>query len=374
MSDQALPNSPVNLSVNPLWIALFAAVIVHIVVMFSVQVSKPEPEHFSKSIDITLVNAPTTQAPEKAQFLAEENQLGGQQTNKPEPAKQAVPEQEKPTPKPQPEKIKPTPPANPIPKTPPAPKEKPTPKAPPEKIKPVAKEKPIPKVPPEKIKPVSPEKPIQKVQAEKVEPIKPVPKEKPIEKRVPDAAEQKIIAQQKAEWNMMTQDTAEQKTETRKHSTIDSQSQQHHALSAASLQQQIAEMGTEIRQKPASTTPTKTKYVNQVSANKYVAAQYLKDWEAKVERTGNNNYPAAASKPGFSATLTMDVFIKADGSIDAMRITQSSGIPELDEQAKNIVRMSAPFPPLPSKLRSELDVLVITRSWKFSDESGLITQ
>ncbi len=371
MSDQALSNSPVNLSAHPLWIAVFAAVIVHIVLMFSVQVSKPEPENFSKSIDITLVNAPTTQVPEKAQFLAEENQLGGQQTNKPEPAKQAVPEQEKPIPKPQPEKIKPTPPANPIPKTTPAPKEKPTPKAAPEKIKPVPKEKPIPKVPPEKIKPVPPEKPIQKVQAEK---IKPVPKEKPIEKIVPDAAEQKIIAQQKAEWNMMTQDTAEQKTVTQKHTTIDSQAEPHHALSAANLQQQIAEMGTEIRQKPASTTPNKTKYINQVSANKYVAAQYLKDWEAKVERTGNNNYPAAASKPGFSATLTMDVFIKADGSIDNMRITHSSGNPELDEQAKNIVRMSAPFPPLPSKLRSELDVLVITRSWKFSDESGLITQ
>jgi protein TonB len=371
MNQQALSNSPVNLSVNPLWIALFAAVIVHIIMMFSVQVSLPEPEHFSRSIDITLVNAPTTKAPEKAQFLAEENQLGGQQTQKPEPVKQAIPEQEKTTPKVQPEKSKPNPPVKPIPKTTPAPKEKPTPKTPPEKSKPIPKEKPIPKVEPEKVKPIPQEKPIPKVQAEK---IKPVPKEKPIVERLPDEAERKLIAQQTSEWNTMIQDTIEQKTVTRKHTTIDSQAEPHHAISAASLQQQIAEMGTEIRQKPAVAPPTKTKYVNQVSANKYVAAQYLKDWEAKVERTGNNNYPAAASKPGFSATLTMDVFIKTDGSIASMRITQSSGTPELDEQAKNIVRMSAPFPPLPSKLRSELDVLVITRSWKFSDESGLITQ
>jgi protein TonB len=371
MNQQALSNSPVNLSVNPLWIAVFAAVIVHIIVMFSVRVSMPEPEHVSRSIDITLVNAPTTQAPEKAQFLAEENQLGGQQTQKPEPAKQAVPEKEKPTPKVQPEKIKPTPPVKPTPKTTPAPKEKPIPKIPPEKIKPVPQEKPIPKVQPEKIQPVPQEKPIPKVSPEKIQPVL---KEKPMEKKLPDAAEQKLIAQQTAEWNAMIQSATKQKTVTRKQTTIDSQAEPHHAISAASLQQQITEMGTEIREKPAVAQPTKTKYVNQVSANKYMAAQYLKDWEAKVERTGNNNYPAAASKPGFSATLTMDVFIKADGSIDAMRITQSSGNSELDEQAKNIVRMSAPFPPLPSKLRSELDVLVITRSWKFSDESGLITQ
>jgi protein TonB len=100
----------------------------------------------------------------------------------------------------------------------------------------------------------------------------------------------------------------------------------------------------------------------------------VKDWETKVIRTADNNYPVAASKPGFSAILTMEVGIKIDGSIDSMRITQSSGNPELDEAAKRIVRMSAPFPPLPTALRRELDVLKITRVWKFSDESGLITQ
>jgi protein TonB len=36
--------------------------------------------------------------------------------------------------------------------------------------------------------------------------------------------------------------------------------------------------------------------------------------------------------------------------------------------------MSAPFPPLPAALRKELDVLLITRVWKFNDESGLVTQ
>ncbi|MGZ8144487.1 MAG: TonB family protein, partial [Methylosarcina sp.] len=74
------------------------------------------------------------------------------------------------------------------------------------------------------------------------------------------------------------------------------------------------------------------------------------------------------------ATLSMDVGIKVDGSIYSMRIRKSSGIPELDEAAKNIVKMSAPFAPLPLELQKELNVLVITRVWKFSDESGMTTR
>lgn len=347
MSDQALSNSPAVLSTNPLWIAVCVAVIVHLVLMVGVQVDKLDPEQFSKSIDITLVNSPTAQAPEKAQMLAEENQ-------------QASGEQQQ---------------LNP---------QQPMPKVLPEKIKPVPQQKPLPMIAPEKVKPTPPPKPIQQPPVEKVKPM-PIPQEKPepkpvkevesvIPKEQPFKADLPPVSKPDVEQKILTQDKAEQKITTRTHSTLNSQPDTHRHISAATLQQQIAEMGSEIRQAPPSVMETKTKNINQVSANKYVAAQYLKDWETKVERTGNNNYPAAATKAGFSATLTMDVAIKSDGSIDSMRITRSSGNPELDEQAKNIVRMSAPFPPLPTKLRSELDVLVITRSWKFSDESGLITQ
>jgi periplasmic protein TonB len=70
----------------------------------------------------------------------------------------------------------------------------------------------------------------------------------------------------------------------------------------------------------------------------------------------------------------MEVGINIDGRIEYMNITQSSGNSELDEAAKKIVRMSAPFPPLPLALRNELDILKITRVWKFTDESGLVTQ
>lgn len=148
----------------------------------------------------------------------------------------------------------------------------------------------------------------------------------------------------------------------------------HPQLSPELLQQQITQLGTEIRHSQQSGDQSKIKTVNMVSAHKYVAAQYLKDWEDKVERMGNLNYPEIAIKKNFSASLSMDVGIKVDGSIYSMRISRSSGIPELDEAAKNIVRMSAPFAPLPLELQKQLNVLVITRVWKFSDESGMTTR
>jgi protein TonB len=142
-------------------------------------------------------------------------------------------------------------------------------------------------------------------------------------------------------------------------------------LTAEALQQQIAQLGEQIRNTRQSTEESKIKFVKSVSTHKYLAAQYVKDWEDKVERTGNLNYPAAARKPGVSQSLTMDVGINPDGSIYSMRIVNSSGNTALDEAAKRIVKMSAPFAALPTELLQEVNVLVITRVWKFSDETGM---
>lgn len=67
-------------------------------------------------------------------------------------------------------------------------------------------------------------------------------------------------------------------------------------LTAESLQQQLKQLGTEIRESQASADQSKIKFVDSVKAHKYVAAQYMKDWESKVERTGNLNYPEVATK------------------------------------------------------------------------------
>lgn len=180
-------------------------------------------------------------------------------------------------------------------------------------------------------------------------------------------------AEPKAKQKLITQQKAPVKVVAEKHSETTHDTVKRPHLTKEMLDQQLAQLGTEIRLKQQSADQTKIKFANSVSAHQYVAAQYVKDWERKVERTGNSNYPTMATKKNFSGTLTMDVGIKADGSIYSIRITRPSGYPELDEAAKRIVRMSAPFPALPSELLKELNVLVISRKWKFSDESGLTT-
>lgn len=199
--------------------------------------------------------------------------------------------------------------------------------------------------------------------------------EKHIKKSAPEAsntkAVKKVLTQLKSDQRIAVESTRPEADS--KPAAEDSVESRPH-LSPELLQQQITQLGTEIRHTQQSGDQSRIKFVNMVSAHKYVAAQYLKDWEQKVERMGNRNYPEAAAKKNFSATLSMDVGIKADGNIYSMRISKSSGIPELDEAAKNIVRMSAPFAPLPLELQKELSVLVITRVWKFSDESGVTTR
>ncbi|MDA1342328.1 MAG: TonB family protein [Proteobacteria bacterium] len=179
------------------------------------------------------------------------------------------------------------------------------------------------------------------------------------------------LAEPKAKQKLITQQKAVAKVVSEQHPEATHDTERHPQLTAESVQQQITQYGTEIRLKQQSSDQAKIKFANSVSAHKYVAAQYVKDWERKVEHTGNMNYPAIAQQKNFSGTLTMDVGIKADGSIYSIRISRPSGYPALDEAAKRIVRMSAPFSALPSDLLKEVNVLVITRKWKFSDESGM---
>lgn len=200
------------------------------------------------------------------------------------------------------------------------------------------------------------------------------PLAKPVKKSASEESQpktvHKVLTQQKSEKKVVI--ASKPKPEPVKQEIVEKRPH----LSAESLQQQIAQMGTEIRQSQQSADDTNIKFVSEVSAHKYLAAQYMKDWESKVERVGNLNYPEVAAKKNFSGTLTMDVTINADGSIHKITIKRSSGNPALDEAAKRIVLMSAPFAPLPIELLKELNpkILGITRVWKFSDESGMTSR
>ena len=53
---------------------------------------------------------------------------------------------------------------------------------------------------------------------------------------------------------------------------------------------------------------------------------------------------------------------------------RSSGYRLLDDAAVRIVKMAAPFAPLPPALRKETDILHILRTWQFQSDNSLATR
>lgn len=189
-------------------------------------------------------------------------------------------------------------------------------------------------------------------------------------KKKPNKQKKQAISKPKAPKKVVVQQKAEYKIEATK-KPAPAPKKKRPKLSTEALQRQIAQLGASIRHSQKSAEQTKIKFVNSVSTHKYLASNYISQWERKIEHIGNLNYPKVAREKGFSGTLTTDVGINADGSIYSIRITKSSGNKALDDAAKRIIRLSAPFAALPQALLKELDVLVITRVWKFTDESGI---
>jgi protein TonB len=111
-----------------------------------------------------------------------------------------------------------------------------------------------------------------------------------------------------------------------------------------------------------------------ISANtrEYEYAAYMQAWVAKVERVGNLNYPEEIRRLKLTGDLVMTVGLNRDGSVESIDIQRSSGLPQLDQAATRIVRLAGPYSPLPDYINASVDVLHITRTWRFSrDFKGL---
>jgi len=116
----------------------------------------------------------------------------------------------------------------------------------------------------------------------------------------------------------------------------------------------------------------RTRYLNS-STKAFTPARYMRQWIDRVERVGNLNYPDQARRKKLSGTLILDVVINADGELVKTDLRQSSGHQILDDAARRIVKLAAPYAAFPRKLRAEADVIHITRSWEFLN-SGLRTR
>ena len=101
-------------------------------------------------------------------------------------------------------------------------------------------------------------------------------------------------------------------------------------------------------------------------AESAVYAEYVEKWRQRIETVGTRNYPEEARRRGIFGSLLLTVSIKADGSVERIVIDRSSGHAVLDAAARRIVELAGPFPPFPSAIRGEYDILSITRQWSFT--------
>lgn len=110
-----------------------------------------------------------------------------------------------------------------------------------------------------------------------------------------------------------------------------------------------------------------------ISANtrEYEFASYMSTWVSKVERVGNLNYPSELRRKKLHGDLVLTVGINQNGTVESVDVMRSSGIPEIDRAAISIVQLAAPYAPLPDNITERVDVLHITRTWRFESAFGV---
>jgi protein TonB len=96
---------------------------------------------------------------------------------------------------------------------------------------------------------------------------------------------------------------------------------------------------------------------------------YFEAWRQKVERLGSLNYPEEA-RAGNLGTLRLTVSLTSEGQIKQIIINKSSGFDALDKAAIKIVELGEPYAAFSEKMRKEVDIINITRTWKFTEENN----
>ena len=139
----------------------------------------------------------------------------------------------------------------------------------------------------------------------------------------------------------------------------------------ASRGAEIAQVTAQLDQKAEAHAQRERRRAISASTREYKYAAYLDAWRRKVERIGNLNYPDEAKRRKLYGNLVLQVAIRADGSVEHIRVVHSSGFSVLDDAAVRIVELGAPYAPFPADIRAETDVLDITRTWQFLSSNRL---
>ncbi len=178
-----------------------------------------------------------------------------------------------------------------------------------------------------------------------------------------EAKTKRMMTRMKSDYSTVPQELKEQKNNT----SSNGEELVQKALEMVRLEAQINKNWDAYQKLP------RRKFIG-ARTQEYRFAQYIEDWRIKVERIGNLNYPEQARREHIYGKLQLSVSIRADGSVDSVEVTTPSGKPLLDAAAVRIVRLAAPFSPLPPSITKDTDILTITRTWSFTPTDMLESQ
>ncbi|NVK22573.1 MAG: TonB C-terminal domain-containing protein [Kangiellaceae bacterium] len=99
-------------------------------------------------------------------------------------------------------------------------------------------------------------------------------------------------------------------------------------------------------------------------------APYLEKWRNKVLDIGNQHYVPISHKLGYGSP-TIKVIIGREGQLVSVLLQKSSGNTLIDETAKELIRLAAPYDPLPESVLKKGNQLEFVRRMDFDPGSGV---
>lgn len=182
---------------------------------------------------------------------------------------------------------------------------------------------------------------------------------------VPQTAKQRALTASKSDRQQAAHEASAEVRPVEQH--IDAHSLVQRSLQIAALEAELAEQAEREAREP------KRRNVSPSTASAEDAV-YLDAWRRKIERIGNLNYPDEARRRSLFGELILRVDVNVDGTVRDIRILQPSGHRVLDDAAIRIVRLAAPFAPLPPEVRKNTDILQVIRTWRFEPGQGFSAQ
>ncbi|MEH6825446.1 MAG: energy transducer TonB [Motiliproteus sp.] len=307
MSQTQIASSRAPLStVDQFGFPLFIAIAVHGVLILGLDFATEPPTPAATTLEVTLAQFTSEKAPDKADFIAQNNQIGSGELE--------------------------------------------------QKTLPTTRE-----IAPFQNNQASPVAPgIMPSQQELIQPVEPAeqPDKADAARQVETQQPEQISTHGDSEW-LVDDKTPEQAAAEAPVATGTSASLLARSLEIASLEAKLDNM----RQEQASAP--RIRRLTSASTRASYDAQYLDSWRRKVERVGNINYPEQARRRGLYGNLRLALMIRPDGSLEKVDVLKTSGHKVLDDAAKRIVRLAAPYAPFPPELRKHADRVEIIRTWKF---------